>query len=272
MMIRCRVGTRGSRLALAQTQSVCRRLQSAFPQISFEPVVIKTVGDSVLDRPIRDIGVDAPFTQSIERALLSGEIDLAVHSMKDLASELPEGLVLAKAWSRGDPRDALVCRGNCRTLDDLPRGAVVATGSLRRSFFLGRRRPDLEIVDIRGNVDTRLRKLFDPAPGERNIDALVLAAAGLVRLGRADAITEFLDPSWMIPAPNQGQLAIEMRKADQELKEMVDSLGDDDAERVAAAERGFLRSTGGNCRDVVAAYARIVDGELVMEKFHAKSR
>ena len=271
-MTKYRVGTRGSRLALAQTQSVCERLKSAFPQISFEVVVIKTVGDSVLDRPIRDIGVDAPFTQAIERALISGEIDLAVHSMKDLASELPEGLVLGKAWTRCDARDALICRGDCKSLDELPRGAVVATGSLRRSFFLARRRPDIEIIDIRGNVDTRLRKLFNPASNEREIDALVLAAAGLIRLGKADLIADFLDPSWMIPAPNQGQLAIEMRLDDKDLRAIVDSLGDDDAERIASAERTFLRSTGGNCRDIVAAYARIVDGEIQMEKFHAKPR
>lgn len=271
-MKHCRIGTRGSRLALAQTESVRLRLAAAYPDVSFETVVIKTLGDRVTDRPIREIGTNAPFADAIEGALLSGEIDLAVHSMKDLASALPEGLVLAKAWTRGDARDALVCRAGCASLDDLKRGAVVATGSVRRTHFLLRRRPDLNVVDIRGNVDTRLRKLFEPFPGEPRLDALVLAAAGLIRLGKEDVISEYLDPSWMIPSPNQGQLAIELRGADIELKALVDSLGDDDAERAAVAERGFLRSTGGDCRVPVAAYARVVGGKLEMETFYAGAR
>lgn len=266
----CRVGTRGSRLAMAQTRSVCERLAAAYPEISFEITVIKTLGDGVLDRPIRDLGAEAPFAAAIERALLSREIDMAVHSMKDLASELPDGLVLAKAWTRCDARDALVCRDRTLTFDTLPHGAKVATGSVRRTYFLRKRRPDLDIVAIRGNVDTRLRKLFEPSDGEPRLDAIVLAAAGLIRLGREDVVSEFLDPGWMIPAPNQGQLAIELRASDSDLKALVDSLGDDDADRVARAEREFLRSTGGDCRNPVAAYARIADGELSMETFYAE--
>ena len=261
---RVAIGTRGSALAMAQTEFVRARLAAAYPEIEFAIKVVRTQGDRVQDRPIPEIGGDAPFAAEIERALLSGEIDIAVHSMKDLAAELPEGLVLAKAWTREDPRDALVAR-EAKSLADLPVGAVVATGSVRRTCFLKLKRPDLEIVPIRGNVDTRLRKLFAPADGERKLDAIVLAVAGLKRLGRENVITEYLDPEWMIPAANQGQLAIELRARDAELKAKIDALGNDFADAVAEAERAFLAETGADCHLPVAAYARIEAGRLKLD-------
>ena len=153
-------------------------------------------------------------------------------------------------------------------LELLPIGATVATGSVRRSTFLRLRRPDLNIVDIRGNVDTRLRKLFEPRADEPPLEAIVLAAAGLKRLGRAEVISGYLDPGWMIPAPNQGQLAIELRVGDDSLKAKIDALGDEAAETVARAERDFLKSTGATCHEAVAAYARFEDGELKIESYY----
>lgn len=266
-----RIGTRGSRLAMLQAAFVKDRLAAACPHHSFELVTIATAGDRVTDRPLSAIGGTGVFVREIERALLAGDIDLAVHSMKDLPAGQPEGLCLAKAWVREDPRDALVSRDG-RALADLPPGATVATGSVRRTLFLSQRRPDLRIVSIRGNVDTRLRKLFAPTADEPRLDAIVLAAAGLKRLGKAEVIAEFLDPAWMIPAPNQGQLAIELRAADRELKAAVDALGDDASEAAAQAERAFLASTGASCHDAVAALARIENGKVVLRSFYERGR
>ena len=265
-----RIGTRGSKLALAQANHVRDRLAAAYPDDSFALVTVVTRGDRVTDRPLAELGGGA-FVREIERALLAGEIDLAVHSMKDLPAAQPEGLVLSKAWTRADARDVLVSRTG-KGVADLPPGAVVATGSVRRATFLRQRRPDLRLVDIRGNVDTRLRKLFAPGPDEPQLDAIVLAAAGLVRLGRTDVITEYLDPAWMIPAPNQGQLALELRAGDTALRAKLDALGDDRAEAVAQAERAFLRSTGATCHEAVAAYARFENGRLEMERFYEPAR
>lgn len=252
-----RIGTRGSRLALAQTELVRSRLAAAYPEDTFEIVTIRTKGDAVTDRPIAAIGDSALFTREIENVLAENRIDLAVHSMKDLPAELPAGLVLAKAWTREDPRDVLVCRGAVRSLADLPRGATVATGSVRRNLLLRRLRPDLRIVDIRGNVDTRLKKLFGEVATDVPLDAIVLAAAGLKRLGRADVITEYLETERMIPAPNQGQLAIELRADDAARRERLDALGSDADEAVAVAERSFLREMGVDCHMPIGAFARV---------------
>lgn len=256
-----KIGSRGSKLALVQTESVKERLALAYPSDTFEIVVISSRGDRDQHRPLEALGAGA-FVRDLEDRLLAGEVDLLVHSMKDLPAVEPEGLVLVKAWTRADARDALVARTG-KTLDGLPQGAVIATGSVRRTHFLRQRRPDLRFVPIRGNVDTRLRKLFEPDDSAQPaLDALVLACAGLDRLGRGDVITERLDPAWMIPAPNQGQLAIELRAADAALKAKLDALGDDLAERIARTERDYLASTGATCRDAVAAYAELRDGEL----------
>lgn len=272
-----RIGTRGSKLAVRQATQVRDRLAASCPGDSFELVTIETRGDRVTDRPLSEIGGSGVFAREIERALLSGEIDLAVHSMKDLPVELPEGLCLARAWSREDARDALVTRTSCPSGSDdplsaLPPGSVVATGSVRRSRLLSMKRPDLKIVDIRGNVDTRLRKLFEPHGDEPRLDALVLAAAGLKRLGREDVISGYLDPDWMIPAANQGQLAIELRVSDAELKRKVDALGEEKADVVAEAERAFLQEIGADCHQPVGAYAQMDLGRLRMTACYGNDR
>lgn len=266
-----RVGTRGSKLAVMQTEGVVRRLAEACPDDTFETVVISTKGDRETDRPIAKIGDAAPFTREIEEALLDGSIDFAVHSMKDLAAECPDGLTLAKAWTREDPRDVLVLRKGLKSLADLPEGATVATGSVRRNAILRRLRPDLRILDIRGNVDTRLRKLFAPAAGEPRLDGIVLAAAGLVRLGRTDVVSEWLEPEQMLPAANQGQLAIELRAADVDLKAKVDALADESADRIARAERGFLAEIGADCHVPVAAFAHEENGGIRLDCLFARS-
>lgn len=271
-----RVGTRGSKLAMAQTEGVIRRLEASWPDAAFEIVVIRTTGDSVTDRPLAAIGGSAVFTHEIERALAAGEIDLAVHSMKDLPAVCAEGLVLAKAWPRADSRDCLIVReGVAHGLADLPVGAVVGTGSPRRQIQIHRLRPDLVCTDIRGNVETRLRKLCAPAADEPRLDAIVLARAGLQRLGfdtENDHAMRSLDPDEMLPAPNQGQLAIEVRAADAVLRARLDELGDDEAESVARAERDFLRELGTDCHQPVAAHAaQAADGTIELRVLFARA-
>lgn len=257
------IGTRGSRLALAQAEFVKSRLEEANPGDAFEIVVISTRGDRRRDKTAAELGDDALFTRDIEAALLAGRIDLAVHSMKDLPAKLPDGLALADAWPREDPRDALVLK-SARSLANLPPGAVVATGSVRRAAFLKRLRADLAIAPIRGNVDTRLRKLFEPKHGDPALDGLCLAVAGLNRLGRADAITEYLDPVDFIPAPAQGFLALEVRASDAALLAKLNALADPSAALAAATERAFLRETNAGCHEVVGAFAAVEDGEITL--------
>ena len=252
-----RIGTRGSKLALVQAGLVKARLEAAYPEDTFETVVISTRGDRETNRAIAAIGDNALFTREIETALLEDRIDLAVHSMKDLPAECPAGLTLAKAWPREDPRDVLVAREGVKSIADLPAGARVATGSPRRDLFLRRLRPDLDIVGIRGNVDTRLRKLYAPQADEPHLDAIVLAAAGLKRLGFDAHILQYVCVEEMLPAANQGQLAIELRAGDAELKAKVDALGDETAETVAVAERSFLREIGADCHQPIGAYAEV---------------
>lgn len=251
-----RIGTRGSALARIQAESVRARLAAEYPQHEFEIVPIATAGDRMQDRPFPELGESAPFVREIELALIERRVDLAVHSMKDLAGECAKGLVLSKAWKRDDPRDALVLREGA----GIPRNGKVATGSARRSFLLRKARPDVEIVSMRGNVDTRLRKLRSPGLHEERIDAIVLACAGLRRLGREDAISRPFTVDEMLPAANQGQLAIELRAGDLELKGMLGRLGDDRADAIARAERGFLAETGADCHVPVGAYAEFADG------------
>ena len=253
-----RIGTRGSKLALVQTGLVKARLEAAYPEDAFETVVISTRGDRETNRAIAAIGDNALFTREIETALLENRIDLAVHSMKDLPAECPAGLTLAKAWPREDPRDVLVARTGVKSIADLPAGARVATGSPRRDLFLRRLRSDLDIIGIRGNVDTRLRKLYTPQADEPHLDAIILAAAGLKRLGLDAHILQYVCVEEMLPAANQGQLAIELRAGDVELKAKVDALGDETAEKVAVAERSFLREIGADCHQPIAAYAEAV--------------
>ncbi|MCM1107321.1 MAG: hydroxymethylbilane synthase [Blautia sp.] len=254
-----KIGTRGSRLALAQTELVRSRLAAVYPMDTFEPYIVKTQGDRMADRPLSELGGKGLFVSELERLLLEGEIQLAVHSLKDVPVELPPGLVLAKTWRREDARDVLLLR-EAGSLEQLPQNACIGTGSSRRACQLLQLRPDIQIVNIRGNVDTRIRRMQ-----EIPLDGLVLAAAGLLRLGREKEITEYFSPEQMIPAPAQGALAIELSGTDGELLEKLNALSDEGTEELVRAERLFQKAAGGDCRLPVAAYAqRPASGEIAL--------
>lgn len=248
------VGSRASALALAQTRLVVATLEELHPGIAFEIQRITTRGDRVLHRPLSKVGGKGLFVRELEEVLLAGQIDLAVHSLKDLPTEQPAGLLIAAVPQRADPRDALVTRDGHR-LADLPPGARVGTSSLRRMAQLRALRPDLEILDIRGNVDTRLRKL-----DEGRYDAIILAAAGLARLGLSERVAEFLDPETMLPAPGQGALAVEARVDDPATRALVEPLDHHPTRLAVEAERAFLRRLGGGCQVPMAAHAWL-DGD-----------
>lgn len=250
---RLKIGTRSSALALWQTERV-RSLLRAFGYET-ERVEIKTTGDLTPDVPLARIGSRALFTKQIDDALLEHRIDLAVHSLKDLSTELPPGIVIAAVSEREDARDALVGRRPLRW-SDLPKGAVIATSSIRRRAQLLNSRPDLRIVDIRGNVDTRLAKL-DARP---EWSGIVLATAGLVRLGLANRIGERLPPEVMLPAPGQGALAVTVRADEAEVQRAIHGAVHHATTSVeVAAERAFLRRLEGGCQVPVAAYAQLDD-------------
>ena len=223
-----------------------------------ELIEIETVGDRVRDVPLVQLGGDGAFTKAIQQALLEDRVDVAVHSLKDLPTFTVEGLALAAVPKRGPSGDALVSLKH-RSFADLPAGAVVATSSLRRKAQLLFRRPDLNLIDIRGNVDTRLKKL-----AEQNLDATVLAQAGLIRLGLADRITEILDPAWMFPAVGQGALGLECRTADIATRAILDHLNDAATRFSVLAERAMLRGLGGGCQVPIGALTQIADGTLTL--------
>ena len=253
-----RIGTRSSALALWQTERV-RTLLAARGHPT-DRIEIKTTGDLTPDVPLSGIGSRAIFTKQIDDALLDHRIDLAVHSLKDLPTELPDGITVAAVSTREDPRDALVSRGSLRWAD-LPPGAVIATSSLRRRAQLLSARRDLRIVDIRGNVDTRLAKL----DARQDWDAIVLAAAGLIRLGLAQRIGERLSPEIMLPAPGQGALAVTTRTNDAAIQTLVrEAVHDPETAVPVAAERAFLRRLEGGCQVPVAAYARRDSGRAIL--------
>ncbi len=246
-----RVGTRASALALWQTEHV-RALLAACGHAT-ERIEIRTTGDVVQDVPLARIGSRALFTRQIDEAMLEGRIDLAVHSLKDLSTTLPDGLVLAAVGERGDPRDALVGRGPLRWTD-VPHSAIVATSSLRRRAQLLRLRPDLRVEDVRGNVDTRLAKL-DAHP---EWSAIMLATAGLTRLGLATRIGERMSPALMLPAPGQGALAVTARAGDSRaISAAARAVHHSDTGLATAAERAFLRRLEGGCQVPIGAYATI---------------
>lgn len=236
-----RIATRGSKLALAQANNVCDRLSKAYPDDEFEILVVRTKGDRILDKPLHQIGDRGVFVKEIEEKILKKEADIGVHSMKDMPSSPAAGLIFAKAWEREDFRDVLILREK-GSLWELPEGAVIGTGSKRREFQLKRLRPDLKVVGIRGNVDTRLRKME-----EEKLDGILLAAAGLHRLGMQNRITQYLEAEEMIPAPAQGVLALEIREGDERLLEMLNRFCDPKVEQMVEAERGFLKEMGGDC-------------------------
>lgn len=252
-----RIGTRGSSLALAQANWVKGQVQNQYPEASVELVVIKTSGDRFVDAAVQAMGGKGVFTKEIEEALLRREIDVAVHSMKDLPTDLAPGLVIAAVPQREDPRDVLISRSGAG-LSALPSGATVGTGSLRRQAQLRHYRSDLSLVPIRGNVDTRLKKLD---AGE--VDALVMAAAGLKRLGRVDCIAEFIAPHICVCAVAQGALALEARE-DEAQRGRLSFLHHDVTFTEVTAERSFLKRLGGGCHVPVGARAYIEENKLNM--------
>lgn len=250
------IGTRGSKLALAQTRLVTDALAEKHPGIAISPKVIVTKGDTDQSPiPLDTVGKNW-FTAEIEQALLAGEIDLAVHSMKDLPPEVPPGIVTLPVLERGDPRDVLVSRTGA-ALKDLPKGAVVGTDSIRRKTLLLEARPDLVVKSVRGNVDTRLKKLR-----EEPYDAIVLAAAGLARVGMSGAVTEFLDPAVFIPAIGQGILAAQARADRGDVLELLRAVQDAPTVAAGEAEQAFSAAIGGGCKTPIGCYAR-VDGERI---------
>ncbi|HVO11042.1 MAG TPA: hydroxymethylbilane synthase [Vicinamibacteria bacterium] len=255
-----RIGTRGSALALWQARHVEARLRALGHEV--EVRVIVTTGDRVLDRRLENVGGKGAFLKEIEEAMLAREVDLAVHSLKDVPTALPEGLALCAVLERADPRDALLSRG--RRLAELPPGAVVGTTSLRRQALLRSLRPDLRLADLRGNVDTRIRRL-----GEGAFDAILLAMAGLTRLERSAEVTEALDPRAFVPAPGQGAIALECRQDDGQVRAAAAALDHAATARAVAAERAFLAELGGGCNVPLGAHAFAAGAELELVGFVA---
>jgi hydroxymethylbilane synthase len=247
-----RLGTRASALAIAQTQSAIELLQAKWPALRCEVEPMTTTGDRTQEsgEPLPEIGGKGLFTAELEEALRTGEIDIAVHSLKDLPTEDPEGLVIGSVSLRDDARDCLVSRDGLR-LDQLPEGATVGTSSLRRAAQIRGMRHDLETRSIRGNVDTRIRKVR-----EGDFDAVVLAAAGLWRLGRQDEVSEWFEPERLVPAPGQGALALQCRADDAEVRELLAGVDDPGARTEVVAERGFLRTLEAGCTAPVGAWGR----------------
>ena len=242
------IGTRGSALALWQARHVAEIIETHHPQTRVALTIIKTRGDKILDVPLATIGGKGLFTKEIEDALLDGRVDLAVHSLKDLPTDLPDGLCLAAVMEREDPRDVFISRDG-RAIEQLDDRAAIGTSSLRRGAFLLNRFPNLRVVSIRGNVDTRIRKIET-----ENLAGVVLAAAGVRRMGLADRVTSFLETDLMIPAIGQGALAIETRENDPQLAEVIETLNHPDTATCVQVERAFLKRMGGGCQVPMAAH------------------
>ncbi len=254
-----RIGTRKSKLALWQSEWIKNQIESHHPEVTVELLKITTTGDKILDSPLSKIGGKGLFVKEIEDALLQQRIDMAVHSMKDVPAELPHGLMLCCFPAREDPRDALISRHG-GGLDQLPAGAKVGTSSLRRVAQILHIRPDLKPITLRGNVDTRLRKLDS---GE--FDAIVLASAGLHRLGLSHRITQYFSTTTMIPAIGQGVLGLEIRAHDRNTYDILASLNHHPTEVTVRAERAFLKELEGGCQVPIAAHAYYEKGKIRLE-------
>ncbi len=253
-----KIGTRGSKLALWQADWVKTQLMKHHPGIRVDLDIIKTKGDKILDVPLAKVGGKGLFVKEIEEALLDTRIDLAVHSMKDMPWELPEGLCISAVPLRENPRDVLLSR-NGQRLNDLPEGAGIGTSSLRRASQLRHIRPDIDIKPLRGNLDTRIRKLNNGA-----YDAIILAAAGVKRLAYDACITEYLSPEIMLPAVGQGALCIETRENDPEIKSLVDALDHAPTRISVSGERAFMHRLEGGCQVPIAAFGNIHNGEYTI--------
>ena len=252
-----RLGTRGSALARWQTDHVADLLRVAWPGLEVQVQIIATHGDRALDMPLPLIGGKGLFTAELETALRSGDIDLAVHSLKDLPTQTPADLLIGATPPRENPADVLVSRVGY-TLETLPGGAAVGTSSRRRAAQLLRHRPDLRVIDVRGNVDTRLRKALDP---DGLYDAVILACAGVARLGCLDVVSQEIPLDVMLPAPGQGALAVQCRD-EAAARALLAPINDPETEIAIAAERAFLAGLGGGCSLPVAAYAVVEGGQL----------
>jgi hydroxymethylbilane synthase len=253
------IGSRGSELALWQTNFVKAELEKLFPEIELEVKIIQTTGDKLLDTALSKIGDKGLFTKQIEQALLAKEIDLAVHSLKDLPTVQPEGSKLGAVSRREMANDVLISK-KYATIDDLPQGAKVATGSLRRQSQLLNYRPDLQIFEIRGNVPTRLKKLE-----ESDLDAIVLAFAGIHRLNLDAQISQIIPLEIMLPAPGQGAIAVEIREADAEAENLLRQFNDEETNLCVTVERAFLQALEGGCQVPVGAYAIMKDDRVWLE-------
>ncbi|MEA2083605.1 MAG: hydroxymethylbilane synthase [Thermodesulfobacteriota bacterium] len=253
-----KIGTRASLLAMAQSNWVKNSIEKQYSDVTVELVKIVTKGDKILDVPLAKVGGKGLFVKEIEEALLRKEVDIAVHSMKDVPSELPDELHLGIITKREDPRDAFVSN-HYLFMEDLPQGAKVGTSSLRRKSQLAALRPDLVIKDLRGNLDTRLRKL-----DEGMYHAIILAAAGLNRLGLSDRAMSCFAPDIMLPAVGQGAVGIELRKEDEELLKGLSFLDDRDTAVAVTAERGFLKRLEGGCQVPIGAFAEIENGRVTL--------
>jgi len=248
------LGSRGSVLALKQSNFVKELIEQQWPDVEVEIRIIKTTGDKITDVPLAKIGGKGLFVKEIEDALLRGEIDLAVHSMKDVPSQLPDGLVIGAVPKREDPRDVMVAV-DWKRISDLPLGGVVGTSSLRRTAQILHIRPDLKVKTLRGNLDTRLKKLRDGM-----YDAVILAAAGLIRMGWNDVITEFLEPEYFLPAVAQGALGIEIREDDERMRELLAPIHNETSAAEVEAERSFLAELEGGCQVPIGGHCVVKDG------------
>ncbi|NOX96783.1 MAG: hydroxymethylbilane synthase [Nitrospirae bacterium] len=253
------IGSRGSPLALCQAEWVREKLKELYPEGQFLIKEIKTQGDKILDVALARVGGKGFFTKEIEESLLRGEIDLAAHSLKDLPTEIPPGLFLGAVTLRSEAHDVLVSK-DALNLSQLPEGAKIGTSSLRRRAQLLKFRPDFQVMDLRGNLNTRLRKLR-----ELDLNAIVIAGAGLKRMGEEDRITEIIPFSIILPAAGQGALGIEIREGNTEIKEMVAKLDDRDSRVETEAERSFLEKLGGGCQVPVGALGQLRKGNLSLQ-------
>jgi len=253
------IGTRKSQLAVAQSNLVAEELAEKFPNYKFSLKKMSTKGDRITDRSLIEIGGKGLFIKEIEIALLNQEIDLAVHSLKDMPGEIANEFELIATPQRANPLDVLISKDD-KILEELPQGAKIGTGSLRRKAQLLNYRPDLEIVPIRGNIDTRIKKLYS-----QDLDAIVLAAAGLERMGWSNKISQYLEPAISLPAVGQGALALEVRSNADSIKRLIKGINHHDTYLRVAAERSFLAYLEGSCKIPIAAYAEVEDNEIVVE-------
>jgi len=255
--MKIRIGTRGSNLALTQTNWVASQLKKVFPNLETEVIIIKTKGDKILDKALDKIGDKGLFVKELEEALLGQEIDIAVHSMKDMPTAHPEGLIIAPVPQRADHRDVLILKNGYTSFSDIPKGGIVGTGSKRRCYQLAALRPDLTFEPIRGNIETRIKKLET-----MNLDAVVLAAAGILRLGLENVISDYMDEDMCLAAPAQGALAIQHRLGDKAVMDLLNGIADKEANIQITAERSFLKHTEGSCHVPVGAYAQLIGDNM----------